>query len=60
MGDVLDLILMKNCPTQSEFAILDITRPDNQQLVKLYQANKVSWNTDKMLAHVGIMLTLSA
>ena len=36
MGDVLDPVLMSNCPSRTKFAVLDITKPDNQQLVKLY------------------------
>ena len=40
VGDALDPDLMKNCPTWSEFVVLDITRPNNQQLVELYVANK--------------------
>ena len=39
-GDALDPVLMKNCPTWLEFAVLDVTRPDNQQLVELYRAKK--------------------
>ena len=31
--------LMKNCPTQSEFAVLDIMMPDSQELIELYRAN---------------------
>ncbi len=42
VGDALDPVLMKNCPTQLEFAVLNITRPVNQQLVELYWANKKS------------------
>ncbi len=34
VGDAIDTILTKNCPTQSKFAALDVTRPDTQQLVK--------------------------
>ena len=40
VGDAIDPVLMKNCPTWSELAVLDVKRPDNQQLVKLYQVNK--------------------
>ena len=43
MGEVLDSILMKNCPTQWEFAVLDITKPNNQQLVELYWRDKKWW-----------------
>ena len=39
MGYALDPILVKNCPTQSEFVVLDITIPDNQELIDLYQVN---------------------
>ena len=38
--DALDPVLMKNCPTRSEFAVLEIPKPKNQQLVELYRANK--------------------
>ena len=31
---------MKNCPTWSGFAVLDITRPNIQQLVEFYWVNK--------------------
>ncbi len=40
IGDVLDLILMENCPTQSKFAVIVVTTPENLQLVELYKANK--------------------
>ncbi len=40
VGDALDPLLMKNSPTWLEFAVLGVTRPNNQQLVKLYWANK--------------------
>ena len=40
VGDTLDPDLMKNCPTQLELVVLDILKPDNQQLIELYQANK--------------------
>ena len=40
MGDALDPVLMKNCPTWSEFVVLDVMRPNDQQLVKFYLANK--------------------
>ena len=40
VGDALDPDLMMNCPTWSEFSVLDITKPENQQLVELYWANK--------------------
>ena len=40
MGDALDPVLIKNCPTWSEFAVLNNTKPDNQQLIELYGANK--------------------
>ena len=40
VGDVLDPVLIKTCPTRSEFVVLDITRPNNQQFIELYRANK--------------------
>ena len=40
VGDVLDPVLMTNCPTKSEFALLDVTNPTNGPLVELYKANK--------------------
>jgi hypothetical protein len=40
VGDALDPVLMKNCPTCLEFAALDITKSNNQGLTELYQANK--------------------
>ena len=40
VGDSLDPVLMEKCPTRSEFAALDITRPDNQTLVDLSKVNK--------------------
>jgi hypothetical protein len=33
MGDALDPVLMKNCPTHSECVALDITMPKNQGLI---------------------------
>jgi hypothetical protein len=40
MGDALDPVLMKNCPTCLEFVALDITMSNNQGLIELYRANK--------------------
>ena len=40
IGDALDLVLMANCLTRSEFAEIDITSPANLPLVELYMANK--------------------
>ena len=40
VGVALDLVMMENCPTQSEFAVLNITMPENQTLVNLYKENK--------------------
>ena len=40
IGDALDPVLMANCPTQSEFAVIDVTVPANLPLVELYKANK--------------------
>ncbi len=40
MWDTLDPVLLKNCATSLEFMVLDITRPNNHQFVKLYWANK--------------------
>ena len=40
IGDVLDPVLMANCPTQSEFAEIDITSSTNLPLVELYKINK--------------------
>jgi hypothetical protein len=39
-GDVLDPVLMGNCPTKLEFAVIDITNPTNMPLVELYKVNK--------------------
>ena len=36
----MDPVLMANCPTKSEFAVLDVTNPTNGPLVELYKANK--------------------
>lgn len=33
VGDAWDLVLIKSCPTHSEFVELNITSPDNQTLV---------------------------
>ena len=38
--DTLDPVLMANCPTKSEFAVIDVTNPTNMPLVELYKANK--------------------
>jgi len=40
MGDALDPILMKNYPTWLEFAVLDIAKPNTQELIELYWTNK--------------------
>ena len=37
--DALDPILMTNCPTLLELVALDVTMPDNQNLIDLYKAN---------------------
>ena len=33
-------MMVENCPTRSEFAVLDVTKTENQILVNLYKANK--------------------
>ncbi len=40
VGDALDPVLMANCPTKLEFAVLDVLDPANGPLVELYKANK--------------------
>jgi hypothetical protein len=40
-GDALDPVLMANCPTKSELAVIDVTNPTNMPLVELYKANKM-------------------
>jgi hypothetical protein len=40
VGDALDPVLMANCPTKLEFAVIDVTNPTNVPLVELYKANK--------------------
>jgi len=40
IGDALDPVLMVNCPTKLEFAVIDITSPTSMPLVELYKANK--------------------
>ena len=40
VGDALDPMMMANCPTKSEFTVLDLTNPTNGPLVELYKANK--------------------
>jgi hypothetical protein len=40
VGDALDHVMMTNCPTKMEFALLDVTNPTNGPLVELYKANK--------------------
>ena len=35
VGDALDPVLMANCPTKSEFAVLDVMNPTNGPLVEL-------------------------
>ena len=40
IGDALDPILMVNCPTKLEFAVIDVMNPTNMPLVELYKANK--------------------
>jgi hypothetical protein len=39
VGDALVLNFMVNCPTQSEFAAIDVTKPENLILVDVYTAN---------------------
>ena len=39
VGDALDPVLMANCLTKLEFAVLDVTNPTNGPLVELYKAN---------------------
>ena len=40
IGEVLDPILIKNCWTRSEFAVLDEMLPENKALVNLYKGNR--------------------
>ena len=40
VGDLLDPVLMANCPTKSEFVVIDVMNPTNVPLVELYKANK--------------------
>ena len=40
VGNALDPILMKNCPTWSEFEELDITKVGDQDLIDQYKSNK--------------------
>ena len=40
IGDALDPVLMANCPTRSEFAVIDVMVPANQPLVELYKATR--------------------
>jgi len=40
IGDALDPVLMTKCPTRTEFALIDSTKPENQSLIGLYRANK--------------------
>ena len=40
LWDALDPALMVNCSTRSEFAALDATKSDNQNLIDLYKVNK--------------------
>ena len=40
VGDVLDPILMANCPIKSEFAVIGVMHPTNMPLVELYKTNK--------------------
>ena len=40
IGDALDPVLMANCPTRSEFAVIDVMVPTNQPLVELYKATR--------------------
>jgi hypothetical protein len=40
VGDALDPVLMVNCPTKSEFTVIDMMNPTNGPLVELYKANK--------------------
>jgi hypothetical protein len=40
LRDMLDPVLMANCPTKSEFVVIDITKPTNMPLVELYKAQE--------------------
>ncbi len=40
IGDALDPILMRNCPTWSKFEELDIKKVGDQGLIDLYKSNK--------------------
>jgi hypothetical protein len=40
IGDALDPVLMANCPTRLEFAVIDVTIPTNLPLMKLYKVSK--------------------
>ena len=40
VGDALDPVLMANCPTKSEFGVLDVMNPTEAPLVELCKANK--------------------
>jgi len=40
VGGALDQVLMVNCPTKSEFSVINVTNPANGPLVELYKANK--------------------
>jgi len=40
VGDALDPVLMANCLTRSEIAVINVTSPANALLVEFYKANK--------------------
>jgi hypothetical protein len=40
VGDTLNPILMANCPTKSEFTVIDIMNPTNMPLVELYKSKQ--------------------
>ena len=37
--DAFDLILMEQCPILLQFATIDVTKPESQNLIDLYHAN---------------------
>ena len=62
VGDALDPVLMVNCPSKLEFAVLDLMNPTNGPLVELYKTNKklcaimaLGWGKSHGIALLGKM-----
>ena len=61
LEDAFNPVLMENCPTRSELAVL-VIRPENQELIDLYRANEKLWAVimlDLGISHGMVFLCLT-